>query len=91
LPSGGIRDALNLANNKDHYKKEVILTGNLEKYFGVAGLKSVTAYEFTGKTGIENIITENRTDAIYDLTGRRIEAITKAGIYIINGKKVLVK
>ena len=91
LPSGGIRDALNLANNKDHYKKEVILTGNLEKYFGVAGLKSVTAYEFTGRTGIESMVTEKHDGTIYDLTGRRIEMITKAGIYIINGKKVLVK
>ena len=28
---------------------------------------------------------------IYDLTGRRVEAITAPGIYIINGKKALVK
>ena len=29
--------------------------------------------------------------AIYDLTGRRIEHITRPGIYIIGGKKVIVK
>lgn len=28
---------------------------------------------------------------IYDLLGRRVEAITGAGIYIVNGKKVVVK
>jgi hypothetical protein len=28
---------------------------------------------------------------IYDLTGRRVENITAPGIYIVNGKKVLVK
>ena len=29
--------------------------------------------------------------AIYDLTGRRVENIANAGIYIVNGKKVIVK
>ena len=44
----------------------------------------------TEPTGIENV--ENvEVKAIYDLTGRKIETITKAGIYIVNGKKVLVK
>lgn len=28
---------------------------------------------------------------IYDLQGRKIENVTEAGIYIVNGKKVLVK
>ena len=32
-----------------------------------------------------------KVKAIYDLTGRRLERITVPGIYIINGKKVLVK
>ena len=45
-----------------------------------------------GTTGIEEI-TENRVQStvIYDLTGRRVEAITAPGIYVVNGKKVLVK
>ncbi|MBR3976343.1 MAG: hypothetical protein IKJ95_00770 [Bacteroidaceae bacterium] len=45
-----------------------------------------------GTTGIEQI-TDNREQStvIYDLTGRRIEAITAPGIYVVNGKKVLVK
>ena len=41
--------------------------------------------------GIENVVTEAAAETIYDLTGRKIETITKAGIYIVNGKKVLVK
>ena len=46
--------------------------------------------EVTEPTGIENV--ENaEVKAIYDLTGRKIETITKSGIYIVNGKKVLVK
>lgn len=42
-------------------------------------------------TNIDNIAVENGASAIYDLTGRKVDAITTAGIYIVNGKKVLVK
>ncbi len=44
-----------------------------------------------GTTAIENVEVENAVKAIYDLTGRRVEAITAPGIYIVGGKKVLVK
>ena len=44
LPSGDVREALNLVDNPGNYKKQVVLTGSLEKYYGVAGLKSVTEY-----------------------------------------------
>ena len=50
LPSGTVRDALNLVDNPGNYKKMVTLTGSLEKYFGVAGLKSVTKYVIDGVT-----------------------------------------
>ena len=48
--------------------------------------------DWDGTTGIDEI-TEQRAESkdIYDLTGRRVEAITAPGIYIVNGKKVLVK
>ena len=44
-----------------------------------------------GTTAIENVEVENAVKAIFDLTGRRVEAITAPGIYIVGGKKVLVK
>ena len=40
---------------------------------------------------ISGIETENGANVIYDLTGRKVNTITTAGIYIVNGKKVLVK
>ena len=45
-----------------------------------------------GTTGIDEM-TEQRAESkeIFDLTGRRVEAITAPGIYIVGGKKVLVK
>ena len=50
------------------------------------------SFRFPGTTGVEEI-TDNREQStvIYDLTGRRVEAITAPGIYIVNGKKTLVK
>lgn len=53
LPSGAVRDALNLVDNPGNYKKYVTLTGSLEKYFGVAGLKSVTKYTIDGEASEE--------------------------------------
>ena len=44
-----------------------------------------------GESSIDDIVIENGAKVIYDITGRRVENITKAGIYIVNGKKVLVK
>ena len=66
-----------------------------------AGMNAVS-YSFRfgeGTTGVEEVKAEPTVDAsqngevktIYDLTGRRVEAITAPGIYIVGGKKVLVK
>ena len=44
-----------------------------------------------GTTGIENVEVENASNVIYDLTGRRVEAITTPGIYIVNGVKRVVR
>ena len=49
------------------------------------------SFRFPGTTAIENVEVENTVKVIYDLTGRRVEAITAPGIYIVGGKKVLVK
>ncbi len=44
------------------------------------------------ETGICDVKGENgKVNAVYDLQGRRVNGITAAGIYIVNGKKVLVK
>ena len=42
-------------------------------------------------TNIENAVAEKGANVIYDLTGRKVNSIETAGIYIVNGKKVLVK
>ncbi len=63
-------------------------------YLKVAPGMNAASYSFRfgeGTTGIEGVEVENEVKAIYDLTGRRVEAITAPGIYIVGGKKVLVK
>ena len=43
-------------------------------------------------TGIENVVVENAVvKGIFDMQGRKIDAITAPGLYIVDGKKVLVK
>ena len=64
-------------------------------YLEVPAAEGVACYSFRfgeGTTGVEEI-TDNREQStvIYDLTGRRVEAITAPGIYVVNGNKVLVK
>ena len=44
------------------------------------------------QASIEDVKGENgNVEVIYDLTGRKVETITKPGIYIVGSKKVLVK
>jgi hypothetical protein len=42
-------------------------------------------------TGIEDVEAEEGEVAVYDMQGRRLDKITAPGLYIIGGKKVLVK
>lgn len=56
-----------------------------------ASLSVSLRFDFGGTTAIEEVETEVAGTVIYDLAGRRVNEITKAGVYIVNGKKVLVK
>ena len=49
LPSGAVRNAVNLKDNAGNFKKEILLNGNIEKYFGAPGIKG-TAYAKIGDT-----------------------------------------
>ena len=63
-------------------------------YLLVQGKSTVASYSFRfpGTTGISEVKGENgEVKAIFDLTGRKVNEITAPGIYIVNGKKVLVK
>ena len=64
----------------------------LPKATGMNAVSYSFRFEGEGTTGIGEVKGENgEVKTIYDLTGRRVEAITAPGIYIVGGKKVLVK
>lgn len=52
LPTGDVRNALNLNENESNLGKEVLLYGTFEAYFRVAGVKNVSAASFDGGTTI---------------------------------------
>ena len=49
LPSGALRSGLNLPENPEMHGKEILIYGSLEKYFGVAGIKSSSYAVIDGK------------------------------------------
>ena len=79
---------------KDEFNNDRFQNNSHKAYLYVANANNVATYSFAfgeGTTAVENVEVENEVKAIYDLTGRRVEEITAPGIYIVNGKKVLVK
>ena len=55
--------------------------------------RGILALLRTRKTSIDNgqLTMDNEATIIFDVLGRRVEAMTKGGVYIVNGKKVVVK
>lgn len=53
LPAGNLRTELNLVDNPSNLGKQVTIKGNLEKYFGVAGLKGASQYVWGAQGGAD--------------------------------------
>lgn len=66
--------------------------GAHKAYLATPAASGVRAFLFNGSsiTGIQNATVNNAAEKVYDLQGRRVQNAQK-GLYIINGKKVLVK
>ena len=62
----------------------------LKKPAGVAATRSLSIGD-DDTTGIDKVEIATENDTWYNLQGSRIEAPTKKGIYIKNGKKVIIK
>ena len=89
-----IRGKVNLKDNPDNLGKEVMFLGKIQAYFSVAGLKDVKDAIIDGEhaNGIFDINADNaKVQGIYNIAGQRVNQVTRGGLYIINGKKVLVK
>ena len=81
-------------NNNDEWKnnshKAYLPKGNLP-----SAAQHISGFRFRfnagATTAVEKVESRNENEGIYDLTGRKLEGISGTGIYIVNGKKVLVK
>ena len=88
----GVVGFYNAANGED---KSKFYNNAFKAYLempAASGSAAFYGFDWAGTTGISEVKADNgEMKAIFDLTGRRVEAITAPGIYIVNGKKVLVK
>jgi hypothetical protein len=77
---------LNLADVTVRYGRD-------EYYDWHAGgsIEGTYTFDKNTATAIEDVEAEAEGTVIYDLTGRRVNEITKAGIYIVNGVKKVIK
>lgn len=91
---GVVDDKVGMYNAVNGGDATTFINAGHKAYMCVEGAANSAGYrfDFDGTTGITEVETENAGDAvIYDLTGRRVQDMNRAGIYIVNGKKVLVK
>lgn len=63
LPSGAVRNALNLQDNAGNLGRLVSIKGNIAKYSGAAGLRSASAYVFDGDAPVPDTPTEDAEPA----------------------------
>lgn len=85
------RAVLNLVDNPDMLGKKVWLCGAITQYFGMNGLKAITDFSLDGQTRVADLLSTVGTKAIYNLAGQRLQTLSRSGLYIIDGKKVVVK
>lgn len=86
----GVVGMYNPVNGEDG---DSFINAGHKAYMYVEGAASSAGYrfDFGGTTGINEVETEESDLVIYDLTGRRVNEMNRPGIYIVNGRKVLVK
>lgn len=63
-------------------------------YLAVPSTSNVKGFSFDGNsTGISAVDAEepSKTRGIYNIAGQKVNAMTKAGLYIVNGKKIVIR
>jgi len=81
--------SFNVAAGKQY---QVFSSGSKMGFFGFRFLAGETVEEPLIPTGINTVSTASaNTGVIYNLNGQQMNGTLKSGLYIVNGKKVLVK
>ncbi|MBP3767900.1 MAG: Ig-like domain-containing protein [Prevotella sp.] len=83
-PGKALNDAI---ANAEQVKQDATTQSDIDQ--AVTDLKAAEA-AYTTATGISRIVLDTGADAIYTIDGRRVENPTR-GIYIIDGKKIVIK
>lgn len=84
----GFYNAVNGDNENEFYN------GAFKAYLELPTSQSTAAFygfNFDETTGVEEVEVESTVKTIYDLSGRKVSGMSAPGLYIVNGKKVLVK
>lgn len=73
---------------------EVVVKGKLQKFVKngemTPEVSSCYIYSVNGNTAIANVIATRKQSVIYNLAGQRVNTMGR-GLYIVNGKKVIVR
>ncbi len=88
-------EVLRFSENADARRYSLVIP----KGFFTCGTVSIPSYDDTMffyyasgvPDAIDTITTDQQSEAIYDLAGRRVKDTRKAGIYIVGGRKVVVQ
>lgn len=95
LKNGSVfREKLNLVDNFGNLGKEVLVNGNVTAYFSAPGVKNLDDAIIDGVSlGVHGVEMDKEVlgGTIYTLSGQKVNSITRHGLYIIGGKKVLMK
>ena len=78
---------------KDAFNNSRFQNNSHKAYLYIANQSNVSFFGFRGEgtTGVEEVEIRNEKEEIFDLSGRRVNEITATGIYVVGGRKVLVK
>lgn len=88
------REKLNLVDNFGNLGKEILVNGNVTAYFSAPGVKNLDDAVIDGESlGVHGVEMDKEVlgGTIYTLSGQKVNTITRHGLYIIGGKKVLMK
>lgn len=84
LPSGLIRDTLNLKENPDNYKKKIAISGSVEKYYDMPGLKEPTSFEFIVEQPDDDEPTSETWGSLF--SPYDVEIPENVKVYIVTGE-----
>ncbi|MBQ0056301.1 MAG: carbohydrate binding domain-containing protein [Bacteroidales bacterium] len=70
---------------------KVVVFGTLKDYNGTYELTSGYVYAINDETSISSVAAQSASAEVFNILGQRVSNMSQKGIYVVNGKKVIVK